>query len=80
MTKIDIRNAEIAASLHLFCEPCACGSPAIAEPLKINETVHWKVTCSRCYISTLPFINLSTAVLVWNGIVAVSRSGDKSRG
>lgn len=80
MTNIDVRNAEIAASLHLFCESCACGSPAIAEPLKINETIHWKVVCSKCNISTLPFINLSTAVLVWNGIVAVSRSERGSRG
>ena len=80
MTNTEIRNNEIAASLHLFCEPCRCGSEAIAEPLKINETVHWKIVCSRCDISTLPFVNLSTAVLVWNGIVAVSRSERGSRG
>jgi len=80
MTNTEIRNNEIAASLHLFCDACSCGSPAIAEPQKINETVHWKVVCSKCYISTLPFINLSTAVLVWNGIVAVSRSERGSRG
>lgn len=80
MTSIEIRNAEIAASLHLFCEPCRCGSTAIAEPIKINETVYWKIICSKCDISTLPFINLSTAVLVWNGIVAVSNSEDQLRG
>lgn len=80
MTNIEMRNDEIAASLHLFCDPCRCGSAAIAEQLIIDETVYWKVICSRCDISTIPFVSLATAVMAWNVIILVSRSEDRKRG
>ena len=80
MTNTEIRNNEIAASLHLFCEPCMCGSAAIAEQMTIDETIYWKIVCSRCDRSTIPFVSLGTAVMAWNAMILVSRSEARQHG